>query len=54
MLQTVQVAHDDQQVRRRLDRQEASAGNIHTDRSLEVLDRGTDSSLQLNDVQAIV
>lgn len=49
-LQAVQVGHDQEEVRRSLDRQEAAAGNIYSQGIVEAFDGRADRSLQLDDV----
>jgi len=54
VLQRVQIAGDQQEIGAALDRQEAATRNVDTMGTLEVLDRGTDGSLELNDSLTIV
>lgn len=49
-IQAVQVGHDQKQVRRSLDRQEAAAGNVYSQGVVEAFDGRTHRSLQLDDV----
>ena len=49
-VQAVQVGHDEQQVRRGLDGQEAAAGNVYSQGVFKALDGGADRCLQLDDV----
>lgn len=49
----VQVGGNQEQVRSRLDRQEASSGHIDTMGILEMLDGSTDSSFELDDLLAL-
>lgn len=49
-IQAVQVGHDQKQVRRSLDWQEAAAGNVYSQGVVEAFDGRTHRSLQLNDV----
>ena len=49
VLKRVDVALDEEQIRAGLDRQEATARNVHSVAVLEVLDGCTGSSLQLRD-----
>lgn len=49
-IQAVQVGHDQEQVRRSLDRQEAAAGNVYSQGIVEAFDGRTHRSLQLDDV----
>lgn len=53
-VQRVQVGHHQQQVGRRLHRQEAAARHVHAHGVLEALDGGAHRRLQLDDVQAAV
>lgn len=53
-LQAVQVGHDQQQVRRGLDRQEPAAGNVYPQGVVEAFDRRADRRLKLDDVQPSV
>ena len=53
-VQAVQVGHHQQQVGRRLHRQEAAAGNVHAHGVVEALDGGAHGRLQLDDVQTAV
>lgn len=52
VVQAVQVGHHQQQVGRRLHRQEAAAGDVHAQGVVEALDGGAHGRLQLDDVQA--
>jgi len=54
VLQRIQIAGDQQEIGAALDRQEAATRNVDTMGTLEVLDRGTDGSLELNDSLTIV
>lgn len=49
-LQAVKVGHDQQQVRRGFDRQEAAAGYIDAQGVVKAFDGGTDRRLQLDDI----
>lgn len=53
-VQAVQVGHHQQQVGRRLHRQETAAGDIHPHGIVEALDGGAHGRLQLDDVQTAV
>lgn len=53
-LQTVQVGHHQQQVRRRLHGQEAAARDVYAHGVLKALDGSADGRLQLDDVQTTV
>lgn len=53
-LQAVQVGHDQQQVRRGLDGQEAPARHVDAQRVVEALDGGAHGRLQLDDVLTAV
>ena len=54
VLQPVQVARDEEQVRAALDGQEARTGHVHTLGTAEVLDSSTHGGLKLNDRLAVV
>lgn len=54
LVQAVQVGHDQQQVRRGLDWQEAAARYVDAQGVIEAFDGGADRRLQLDDVQAAV